>query len=132
MRRFSAQVADHLAALVGNLSIGARWSLLLPARRRLSCGPDQGILLVLVAGAAAFAYDYLLVLPPRSFNEPALNRFAAVVLLSLFAAYLVDRTAKRPGSPLSWFVAAMAILPSLLAVLVGWAPAGPVRARRRC
>jgi Peptidase C13 family len=120
VRRFSAQVADQLAALVGNLSIGARWSLLLPARRRLCCGPDQAVLLVLVAGAAAFAYDYLLALPPRSFNQPALNRFAAVVLLSLFTAYLVDRTAQQSGGPLRWFVAGMAILPSLLAVAVSW------------
>ena len=120
MRRFLAHAFDQLSALSGNLLVGVRWCLLLPARGRLSGGADQAVLLVLVVGAAVFAYDYLLALPPRSFNQPGLNRFAAVVLLSLFTAYLLGRRADRAGGLLRWFVGGMAILPPLLAVSASW------------
>jgi hypothetical protein len=105
VRSFLSHAVDQLAAMTGNLLVGARWCLLLPARHPLSSSSDQAILLVLVAGAALFAHDYFFALPPRSFHLPALNRFGAVVLLSLFTAYLIGRRCDPPAggrSPGSW------------------------------
>jgi hypothetical protein len=119
-----------IRAFLDNIRAGARLAFLLPLRpNSFRAGADQAALLILIAVAARFGYEYLTNGPEPTFNRAGLTYLAAMYLFFLLGLYLVACLQRAPASARALLVVTMAASLTLFLVygLLWWLTQGEAR-----